>query len=75
MKRAEPYRVGDPISVLHSCGHGTELATLTVERVKALAVNGRWRITTTRCDGTPLEVEVGRDGRDVHGYARPGGVA
>ena len=70
-----PYVVGDRIDVLHSCeGAGTEVATLTVERVKALAVNGRWRISTTRCDGRPLEVEVGRDGRDRNGYVRKAGA-
>ena len=70
-----PYRVGDPMRVLHSCDGATEIATLTVTHIKALATNGRWRVTTVRCNGTPLEVEVGSDGRDEHGYVRRGGVA
>lgn len=71
MTRA-PYAPGDPVVILHDCaGHGTELATFTVERIKALAVNGRWRITTTRCDGTQLDTEVDATGRDRHGYTYP----
>jgi len=67
-----PYAPGDAVRVLHSCaGRGTELASLTVEWCKPLATNGRYRIRTTRCDGTPLEAEVGPDGRDDHGYIEP----
>lgn len=75
MTRA-PYAPGDEVSVLHDChdGHGTAIGTFTVERCKALAANGRWRVTTTRCDGTQLDVEVGADGRDVHGYVKPAGA-
>ncbi|MCV2395953.1 hypothetical protein OEB99_16680 [Actinotalea sp. M2MS4P-6] len=73
MSPRAPYATGDPVQVLHSCaGRGTELATFTVERVKPLATNGRWRVTTTRCDGTQLDIEVGPDGRDRNDYARPG---
>lgn len=70
-----PYRPGDQIRVLHSCvdahGGGTALAVMTVEACKALAANGRWRVRTTRCDGSQLEAEVNVSGRDVHGYVEP----
>ena len=78
-----PYAPGDPVVVLHDCaGHGTELATFAVERIKPLATfaverikplatNGQWRITTTRCDGTQLDTEVDARGRDRHGYTYP----
>ncbi len=72
MTRA-PYSPGDPIQVLHSCaGRGTELGTFPVERCKALATNGRYRVTTTRCDGTQLDVEVNAAGVDRNQYANPG---
>jgi len=74
-----PYKVGDKIRVLHSCDHsahggGTALATFTVERVTQINPDGygaRWRISTTRCDGSPLETTVRSDGRDVHDYVAP----
>ncbi|WP_372595689.1 hypothetical protein [Actinotalea sp.] len=70
-----PYAPGDPITVLHHCAtHGTEVATFPVERIKSLATNGQYRVTTTRCDGTQLDVEVNAAGVDRHGYVRPGGA-
>lgn len=68
-----PYAPGDPVRVMHDCAThgGTELATFTVERIKALATNGQYRLTTTRCDGTQLDVEVDQRGRDRHGYVEP----
>ena len=73
MKRRAPYTPGDPIQILHMCAtHGTELGTFTVERVKALATNGQYRVTTTRCDGTQLDVEVNAAGVDRNQYVHPG---
>lgn len=64
-----PYAPGDRVRVLHSCaGRGTELATMTVERVVPLNTAGAWRVETTRCDGTPLHAVVDSRGRDRHGY-------
>ena len=60
-----PYAPGDTIRVLHTCaGHGPEYGTFTVERVRALT-SGRYRVTTTRCDGTQMDVEVDRLGVDL----------
>lgn len=59
-----PYAPGDTIRVWHTCaGHGPALGTFTVERVTALT-NGQFRVTTTRCDGTQMDVEVDAQGRD-----------
>jgi len=59
-----PYATGDTIRVWHTCaGHGPERAAFTVEHVRALT-SGRYRITTTRCDGTQMDVEVDAQGRD-----------
>lgn len=64
-----PYAPGDRVRVLHSCaGRGTELATMTVERVVPLNTAGEWRVETTRCDGTALHAVVDARGRDRHGY-------
>ena len=61
---AAPYAPGDAIRVLHTCGaHEPALGTFTVERVKAMS-GGRFRVTTTRCDGTQMDVEVDAQGRD-----------
>ena len=69
MTTKAPYASGDKVRVLHSCeGRGTELATMTVERVVPLNENGYWRIETHRCDGTPLHAVVNRRGTDAHGY-------
>jgi len=55
-----PYAPGDTIRVLHTCaGHKAARGTFTVERVKALT-DGTFRVTTTRCDGTQMDVEVDR---------------
>ena len=59
-----PYAPGDTIRVLHTCaGHGPDVFTFTVERVTALT-SGTFRVTTTRCDGTQMDVEVDTQGRD-----------
>lgn len=59
-----PYAPGDTIRVWHTCGaHEPALGMFTVEWVKALT-SGRFRVTTTRCDGTPMDVEVDAQGRD-----------
>jgi len=59
-----PYAPGDTISVLHTCaGHGPEHGSFTVERVRALT-SGRFRVTTTRCDGTQMDIEVDTQGRN-----------
>lgn len=59
-----PYAPGDTIRVLHTCaGHKPVHGTFTVERVNALT-SGRFRVTTTRCDGTQMDVEVDTQGRD-----------
>ena len=59
-----PYAPGDTIRVWHTCaGHGPEHGTFAVEWVKALT-SGHFRVTTTRCDGTQMDVEVDAQGRD-----------
>ena len=65
-----PYAPGEPIRVWHTCaGHEAARKTFTVERVKALT-DGTFRVTTTRCDGTQMDVEVDHHGRDYD--AEPG---
>jgi len=53
-----PYTPGDTIRVLHTCaGHKVAHGMFTVERVTPL--DGGWfRVATTRCDGTPMDVDV-----------------
>ena len=59
-----PYVPGDTIRVLHTCAHhGPAHGTFTVERVKTMT-GGHFRVTTTRCDGTQMDVEVDAQGRD-----------
>ena len=59
-----PYATGDTIRVWHTCaGHEPAHGTFTVEFCKALT-SGRYRVTTTRCDGTQMDVEVDAQGRD-----------
>lgn len=74
MRIRNPYRRGDQITVLHTCKHhGIALAVLDVGECKRLGEHStRWRVRATRCDGSPLELEVGQDGRDDEGLAAPG---
>jgi hypothetical protein len=68
-----PYVAGDRLMVLRDeADRGTVWGALTVERVTALSDGRTWRLGFTRGDGTAVEVTVGPDGRDRHGYvARP----
>lgn len=77
VKQGAPYAVGDTVRLLHSDAAGaTVLGNLPVTRVVRVAdSNGpQWRITMPRTGGGDcpnVEVVVGSDGRDVHGYAEP----
>jgi hypothetical protein len=49
-------------------GLGTVWGALEVQRVVAMSDGRSWRLVMVRSDGSPLEVYVGPDGRDPHGY-------
>lgn len=69
-----PYKVGDPITVMHSCRDHFGLASFPVEQVTPINadVRGpRWRIHVTRCDGSRMETTVRRNGVCDHGYSYP----
>ena len=77
MTTSAPYKVGDPITVMHSCVDHFALTAFPVQKVTPMDADERgprWRIHVTRCDGSPMEMTVRRNGIDIHGYSRPGTV-
>jgi hypothetical protein len=69
-----PYAVGDWAYILRDDTVGTTWGALRVERVTALSDGRTWRIGAIRHNGAPVEVLVGSNGRDAHGYVEPAGA-
>jgi len=61
-----PFAAGDKIAIPHTCTthDGVTVGPLVVEKVTPMGgITGEWRVRATRCDGSPVEVEV--DSRGV----------